>query len=556
MNSVTIQTLRLWSGVILFLFAGIHFSNHALGLISLELMNDVQVHRTTLTRSVIGRVVLLGAFLTHITLNLHKILFRKSWRMPVLEAVQIASGLMIPVMLLPHAVGMNIPEVGYDVDVDYTFALAQLWPRGANEKAVLMLVLWTHGCIGIHYNLRLRSWFERYRMSLAVIAVLLPVLGFLGYAIAGREEVLSGRNLPPLDQDRLAYIAAWKALTKQIVWYVLGGFLCFVLIYQAWLRSRRAYKIRIDGDKDVPGMKGQTLLDVSRSNGVEHTSVCGGRARCSTCRVAVVEGDDRIEPPNKAERDLLEKFDLSGNIRLACQAIPVGDVSVVRLIPPMSKRPLRQASPDPYRWGKEETLSIMFADLRGFTAFSEDRLPFDIVFILNRFMMAIQVEIEAHGGVVDKFMGDGVMAIFGMDKEPSDGVRDAIAAAQRIHRRVEELNSQFEDVMSSKLSIGFGIHAGPVVIGRIGSKPQDGAAGQLTVIGDTVNTASRLEGLCKVCACDLVISHQALKLSGLDAASYPSEFHSVKGKLSEIEVHPICMSEKTLLEASQKRSTQ
>src|SRR5205814_7500895 len=133
------------------------------------------------------------------------------------------------------------------------------------------------------------------------------------------------------------------------------------------------------------------------------------------------------------------------------------------------------------------------ADIRGFTALSEGRLPYDIVFVLNRYFAAMGRAVESAGGRVDKFIGDGVMALFGVSNTPEEGCRQALAAARLMSVRLVELNEALRAELNEPLRIGIGIHAGSVIVGEMGY----GSATTITAIGDAVNTASRLESLCK-----------------------------------------------------------
>ena len=132
----------------------------------------------------------------------------------------------------------------------------------------------------------------------------------------------------------------------------------------------------------------------------------------------------------------------------------------------------------------------MFADIRGFTALSEGRLPYDVVFILNRYFAADRaVRSRAPAGESTNFIGDGVMALFGIESGAVEGCREALAAARLMSQRMGELNASLRAEVDQPLRIGIGIHAGPVIIGEMGY----GAASSITAIGDAVNTASRLD---------------------------------------------------------------
>ena len=165
------QRLRIGSGLILFAFVLTHFLNHALGIWSVEAMEAAQAWRTTVTRSAIGTLVLGGALATHLVLNLVKIARRSTWRMPIWEAAQIALGLAIPVLLVPHILPMRGHYILDGADTLYSETLADLWGKLALGQTALLLVVWTHACIGLHFWLRLARFYRRASPFLLAAAV-------------------------------------------------------------------------------------------------------------------------------------------------------------------------------------------------------------------------------------------------------------------------------------------------------------------------------------------------------------------------------------------------
>jgi adenylate cyclase len=182
--------------------------------------------------------------------------------------------------------------------------------------------------------------------------------------------------------------------------------------------------------------------------------------------------------------------------------------------------------------GREREVCVLFADLRGFTKISEKRLPYDVVFLLNRYFEAVGGAIETAGGIPNQFIGDGVMALFGVDAGPEEGARHAVAAARAMHRAVAELSADLHEVLPAPLRIGIGIHCGPAVVGHMGR----GVATYLTAVGDTVNTASRLQEQTKEFACELVLSDRAAERAGLDVSGFRREEISIRNRAEPIVV--------------------
>src|SRR5262249_3392541 len=154
-----------------------------------------------------------------------------------------------------------------------------------------------------------------------------------------------------------------------------------------------------------------------------------------------------------------------------------------------------------YLHGAEREIVILFGDLRSFTQLSEKKLPYDLVFLLNRYFAETGHAVEAAGGRIDKFIGDGVMALFGLDSGVGAGraCRGALAGAKEWAGRMNPLNAALFHDIPEPLRIGIGIHTGPAIVGEMGY----GTAVSITAVGDSVNTASRIEALTKTYACEL-----------------------------------------------------
>jgi len=139
--------------------------------------------------------------------------------------------------------------------------------------------------------------------------------------------------------------------------------------------------------------------------------------------------------------------------------------------------------------GVSQTITILFADIRGFTGISEHAPPERIVSLLNRYFSAMTDIIFAHGGTLDKYLGDGLMALFGAPTATPDDANNALNAAVAMQRRVLGINIELQDEGLPEIGVGMGLHTGEVVVGYIGSERRS----EYTAIGDAVNTSSRLE---------------------------------------------------------------
>ncbi len=260
----------------------------------------------------------------------------------------------------------------------------------------------------------------------------------------------------------------------------------------------------------VPAAEAYTLLDISLEAGIPHTHVCGGNARCSTCRVIILEGLEHCSPRTAAEQVLATQLGLEPSVRLACQTAIAqsGKITLRRLSLDLDDRALffDQATGEiaPRVMGRELNLAILFADIRGFTTFSESVLPYDVIYVLNRYFQRMAEVINRHGGMINTYMGDGLMALFGVDN-PDRAAERAIRAGVKMLEALEELNPSLEMLYQRRLQIGIGVHYGNTVVGTIG----DPRNPKMTAIGDAVNFASRIEAANKTLGTQFLISEAA-----------------------------------------------
>ncbi|MCC6903074.1 MAG: adenylate/guanylate cyclase domain-containing protein [Polyangiaceae bacterium] len=265
-------------------------------------------------------------------------------------------------------------------------------------------------------------------------------------------------------------------------------------------------------DRVVEIAAGESLLDASLRAELAHTHVCGGTARCSTCRVRVEAGLDHCAPRTPAEQRIADRLRFGAEIRLACQTTIDGDVTVRRLVlDPDDVRLTDHLRPDAgsRAVGQQKTVAVMFADIRGFTAFSESLPPYDVIHTLSRYFFRMEAVIRQHHGTVDNYMGDGLMALFGADDRP-DAALAAVLAGLEMLAAVEALGPYFESVLGKRFQIGIGVHFGEVVMGTIAPPGAD----KITAIGDTVNTASRIEGANKLLGTRFLISEATRDVLG------------------------------------------
>ena len=259
-------------------------------------------------------------------------------------------------------------------------------------------------------------------------------------------------------------------------------------------------------NKEVAAESDEAILHVSLRSGIAHAHACGGNARCSTCRVLIVEGVDRCAPRNEKEQALAKRLHFTPDIRLACQTTINGDVKIRRLVldeedlqltNQLSRGAVLSAV------GEEKKLAVLFSDIRGFTPFAEALPPYDVVHVLNRYFHQMGREITRFGGCIDNYAGDGLMALFGLD-DPTEAPLQAVKAGLAMLEAMERFRPYLETIYSKSFQIGIGIHYGEVVVGEIGAEDLK----RVTAIGDAVNLASRIEAANKQTGTRLLISEE------------------------------------------------
>ncbi len=520
------RSVRLWSGLILMTFVLTHFLNHATGIFGVAAMSEVQNWRSSLWRSWPGTILLYGSLSAHVILALRRALGRRTWRMPVMEAFQILLGILIPLLLLKHVIGTRALSSAAGTDDSYINVLRYLWPDNALLMASAICVVWVHGTIGLYYYFSIRQWFRNLRVPFFVISAIIPLLALAGFVSAGRESL---RLATPVEQWKAQQSSAYDQLLSN-GWMVLYAAFaaCVAVVLLKFVRARFKTSVTINytGHGEATAATGLTLLEMSRLNGIPHPSTCGGRGRCSSCRVLVMSGDENATPPSMLEQRMLDRIRAPRQVRLACQYKPKQDVSVRVLMSSRDKNIQDMASIELQEWGTEQQLAVLFADIRGFSTLTRNQIPADIFVLLSRVITDMTQATEARGGRVVMTQTDGIMAVFGIGRDAKTGSRAALNAAADILKSIQLINKDMRGALPLPLRVGIGIHTGPVVL----SRNDDDTSGDIIAVGETVSIASRLEDATKEATADCLVSAATLAAANFAMPAMASRpFHYKNG---------------------------
>ncbi|MDI3382649.1 adenylate/guanylate cyclase domain-containing protein [Xenophilus aerolatus] len=521
------RDLRWASGLVLMAYVSLHLLNHAVGLVSLAAAEAVLAVARAVWHSLPGTVLLYGAASVHIGMAVAALWERRTLRMPWIEALRLVLGLSLPLLLAAHLTAMRWAHEAYGIDGSYLRVVGGLWGTpGALFQLAMMTAAWAHGCLGLHLALRSRAPWRRAAPMLFALALLLPLSAAAGFMAMGREIAWTSPSAPSQGHGQGE---ALDAAAERVRWAYAAALAALLLA-----RAARGLKGRVTGapmltlrypDRTVAVPRGWSVLEASRAHRIAHLSVCGGRARCSTCRVRVRAAAGALPAPSAEEARTLARVHAAPDVRLACQLRPNADIDVLPLFAPPSTLP-------PRRFGTEREVAVLFVDLRRWSGLAERQWPFDLVYVLDRYFSLVGEAVRASGGVPNQFIGDSVMAIFGLQSDLPSACRAAVDAALRIDAELGAWGAGFASEFGQQLDFGMGLHAGPAAVGEVGYLDTT----TLTAVGEVVNTASRLQDHSKDAGARLVLSEFAAAQAGLRLDGQPRVDLVIRGRTQALKV--------------------
>ena len=544
--ALIVRRSRTISGCILFFYVFTHLLNHSLGLISLDTMEQGRAIFLRFWRHDVLFYVLYGALSIHFLLGVYALARRRSFRMSRKEWIRNSCAILIPFFLASH---LSITLWGsrfLGLNDSYAFMIISTYifdPFGYIILGLMLMLVWTHGSIGIIGLIEFREFYSKRRGLFQGLILGLPLIAYGGYIRASIElseasqsnpitilELISNSNFTAEIGEK---IVSLSDLLQFLVYPILLSlFVAFYFIRNLLEKRFNSIQVQYTDGTNINVSRGSSLLEASHKAGRYHESVCGGRGRCTTCRVRVTSSLGELPKPNKIEQSVINRLNFDQSLRLACQLRPETDIEINPLIKLVNhdKQNLRFSNQENLSGIEKETV-IMFCDLRGFTRLSDGKMPFDVVFILNKYFKLVTDAVEENKGRIDKFIGDGVMAIFDKDTTISKNCKNALKGAAMITTYLNELNDELSTDDIEPLRLGIGIHSGNAIIGKMGY----GEASTDTAIGDTVNVASRLEQLTKDYSCQLMFSSIVAENAELDKTKLNSVKTKIRGKKDYLE---------------------
>ncbi len=511
-------------------------------------MGDVAAWQLTFTRSWPGLAILSSACVCHVLATLWFTARRATLRMSFGDAALIASGIIIPLLLLPYLVDTRLANIKFGVDDDILYRLAKLWPEHDLVYVSLIVLVWGHGCIGLHQWLRLRPAYRSLAPMLAVIALAIPIAALSGVIAAARivtvlmaensfaEQVRAATHWPSADMEH----SLWRYRLIAVSSYGALILLAAGALIARFLRILVAPKIDVTYVKG-PKLKastGPTLLEMSLLNAVPHADTCGGRGRCTACSVRIEEGEGALPPRTAAELALLGGDD--NHIRLACQIRPTAALTVTRLTATAADAaPDVEAEPELDTAGIERQVVAFSVRLQGHAALVNSRPAYDAIFFLNEFLDMLHAAIVKNNGAIMRTAGSAIIAVFGQNDpvqgasakpgsaqpgatQPAlaqtalakDACRAAFAAAADIDVALDRLNERFSAEFGQPIAVAMGLTLGTAYLGRIGA----GSSKPLTAVGPAIDGAEGFARLAESRHCQLAAVPAALYAAGIDAS--------------------------------------
>ncbi len=463
-------------------------------------------------------MLLYGAAGTHFLLALWAVYDRRTFRLPPAELLRIALGFTLPIILIGHAANTRLAWELFELPSDYkrvvsTAPDSRTRRVGSSADGAGLAARLPRAAIRL---LSRRAWFRRkLRYVLFAFALLIPVFSGLGFIAMARELAPT----PPLPPPRWTISGpstppnAWRwcnGATGSSLGYfgIIGATFAARAVRNALERGRRHLITISYPGRTVRVPRGWSVLEASRSFHLPHASMCGGRARCSTCRVRVSAGEAACPPAAPDERATLDRIGAPPDVRLACQLRPEGDLSVIPLV--RTERPnYRPTAP---RRSAEREVVVLYCDFLNRAELAADHMPQDLLYVLTLYIDGLSNCIRSAHGAMSYVELDSLCALFGLERAPARAARQALQAAGAIEKVMTELNERLGRQWNCKVTLAVSIHLGRAVVGEVGATDPP----TVIAIGEAVDAANELRKAAAARGAAFAISQAVYAAAGVE----------------------------------------
>jgi adenylate cyclase len=486
------RMLRLTSGFVLFAYIAMHLANHALGLITLNTAEAGLRIAVVVWHSWPGTILLYGAFVIHFLNALWSLFEIRTFRIPPAELLRIVLGFWLPIALIGHVAATRIAFELFGQSSTYSHVVGTLWVSGLQGWQMALLAPgWIHGCLGLHFAFNRRLFYIRFRYILFAVALLLPVLSALGYVMMGRELVATHA----LAQAAIDYRNSTNTLQRVAILQWRDNLLTVYVAIVAATFTARAVRNIVERSRSqlvsisYPGRsvrvpRGWTVLEASRAFHIPHASMCGGKGRCSTCRIRVLEGADFCPPPDTNEIATLQQIHASSDTRLACQLRPRGNISIAPLV--IGERGFVGSRAT--QSSENRDLVVLLWNFRNGSAYPEKQIPQDTLYIQSTYLLEVCNVIQAMSGELISVQPDGISALFGLHYGSKQAAKLSLQAAGEIGRSMRDLNDRLAQAWPTGIEFAVTVHAGHALVREIGLATPP----SVIAIGEAIETTNDL----------------------------------------------------------------
>ncbi|MFC1665109.1 2Fe-2S iron-sulfur cluster-binding protein [Pseudomonadota bacterium] len=480
-----IRNIRIVTGLVIYVYVTTHLLNLSLGLVSLEQMESWRPVIMAPWQSMVGVVLLYGSLLTHMCLGFEALYHRRTLRMSSFDTIQLVLALLLPPLVVIHVLGSRVVSTMVDFQPTYSWILMIYWkwtPVAGLRQVGVVLAAWIHGCMGLYYWMRLKSWWPRASLLLYPAAFIIPVLALLGFVEAGKEILILAKDPQWLASLRSSAASIDKETTAGLYQLEKVLLISYVVILSMvlsarWFRllriraveSENSTKISYINGPTVTSIPGLSILEISRANALPHASVCGGRGRCATCRVRIKHGAEYLSPAQADELKLLEKVGAAVDVRLACQATVIaGSMTVHRLLP--APRESQVVNLLDYVSGEEQQVIVMSISCLGIAEILDNSgLPSPSV--LDQYIGDCIDGIQAESGQLVSADASSVVASFHSETSLSNFAEAAYKIAGNAIESFNQIKKQLQQQVildsTNVIRLDITLHVGRAILPKL-----------------------------------------------------------------------------------------